>query len=55
LRTARSSLSRHRARDALLRNRLAQEAMTKVVPENEIATSIPSPRQKARAANRKLK
>jgi integrase len=35
------------------RKRLAQEAMAKVAPENETTTSIPSPRQEVRAAERK--
>ncbi|MGA8750716.1 MAG: tyrosine-type recombinase/integrase [Pseudolabrys sp.] len=37
------------------RKRLAQEAMAKVAPENETATSIPSPRPEERAAERKSK
>ena len=37
------------------RKRLAPEAMAKVVRENETATSIPSPKRKVRAAERKPK
>ena len=37
------------------RKRLAQEAMVKVAPKNETTTSIPSPRQEVRAAERKSK
>ena len=37
------------------RKRLAQDAMAKVAPENETATSIPSPRQEVRAAEGKTK
>ncbi len=37
------------------RKRLAREAMAKVVRENETATSIPSPKRKVRAAERKPK
>jgi len=37
------------------RKRLTQEAMTKVVPENETTTSIPSPGQEVRVAERKSK